>query len=338
MQNELTARAALLDENGALLRRGWARHMAFDYDARAVKASPFSLKEWDFYQISDDDTVLQLTIGHVSYMASVSATLLDLNTGERRVCSRMSPLPFLSLGMDRDPETPNTLEYRKNGFSMRFETGESSRSLSLRADDKNGGAEITVTLGNCSPQKEKTVIATPFAEPNRFYLNYKENCFVASGSARIGERCHQFGERAFGLLDWGRGVWPYRHEWIWANGSSLVCGRPFGFNIGWGFGDTLAATENMFFYDGRAVKLGSVLAEPAGAPGTLESCRFRDEDGLFDFTARPFFDNDTATRFLFVNNRCHQVFGRWSGRVKLDGAVLEIPEFTAFCEHAVNRW
>ena len=35
-------------------------------------------------------------------------------------------------------------------------------------------------------------------------------------------------------------------------------GKPFGFNIGYGFGDTSAASENMLFYDGTAHKLDDV--------------------------------------------------------------------------------
>jgi hypothetical protein len=31
---------------------------------------------------------------------------------------------------------------------------------------------------------------------------------------------------------------------------------PFGFNIGYGFGDTSAASENMIFFEGRGHKIG----------------------------------------------------------------------------------
>ena len=46
--------------------------------------------------------------------------------------------------------------------------------------------------------------------------------------------------RAFGVLDWGRGVWTYHNVWYWGSASGLVDGVPFGFNIGYGFGDTSA--------------------------------------------------------------------------------------------------
>ena len=60
------------------------------------------------------------------------------------------------------------------------------------------------------------------------------------------------------MLDWGRGVWTYHNTWYWGSASGQVDGVPFGWNIGYGFGDTSAASENMLFYGGKAHKLSQV--------------------------------------------------------------------------------
>ena len=337
-QREVRERTRVLDAAGNFAARGYARHMLFDYDNRLLRSSPFALKEWDFYQISDERHVLQMTIGHVSCVGSVSATLFDLATGERFTIGRMEPFVFRRLGMEPDPERPHVLAYERSGFAMRFEACRDHRVLTLSADGKDGKAEIAVRLTNCAPEKDKMVIATPFDKPRQFYLNYKENCFAAAGTARFGGKTAAFGENAYGLLDWGRGVWPFRHEWVWGSGCTTVGGKPFGFNIGWGFGDTAAATENMFFYDNTAVKLGRVRALPEGA-GVMAKTRYADDGGRFELTAVPVFNNETHTKLLFVDNHCDQVWSRFSGNVTLDGgAALAIPPFTAFVEHSVNRW
>ena len=49
----------------------------------------------------------------------------------------------------------------------------------------------------------------------------------------------------FGTLDWGRGVWTYDNTWYWGSGNADINGNSFGFNIGYGFGNTSAATENV---------------------------------------------------------------------------------------------
>lgn len=109
------------------------------------------------------------------------------------------------------------------------------------------------------------VIATPFDEdPRYFYYNHKINCMPASGTVTFSDRTIAFEpETAFGLLDWGRGVWPFNHEWVWGSGSAWIGGKRFGFNIGFGFGNTEAATENMLFYDGNAHKLNEVYVDLA---------------------------------------------------------------------------
>lgn len=61
-------------------------------------------------------------------------------------------------------------------------------------------------------------------------------------------------ETDFGGLDWGRGVWTYDNIWYWGSGSGEVDGHRFGFNIGYGFGDTSAASENVIFMTVRLIR------------------------------------------------------------------------------------
>ena len=51
------------------------------------------------------------------------------------------------------------------------------------------------------------------------------------------------------------------------------------------------------------------------------------------------FDHYTQTDLLFVHNRCHQVFGEFSGTALLpDGEKIAVEKLIAFCEHAENQW
>ncbi len=54
--------------------------MFYTYNPKQAKTSPLRLKEWDFYQIHFGHTVLQITMGHISYASSISATVIDLDT------------------------------------------------------------------------------------------------------------------------------------------------------------------------------------------------------------------------------------------------------------------
>lgn len=124
--------------------------------------------------------------------------------------------------------------------------------------------------------RDSMVIVTPWAEdPQAFYYNRKIIGMRASGSLRFGCTVHGFKpDRSFGLLDWGRGVWTRDNTWYWGFAQGWQDGRGgdetgthlFGLNMGYGFGDTSAASENMAFLDGVATKLGDVHFEVPRLP------------------------------------------------------------------------
>lgn len=338
MQREITSVQTLLDKKGVLTHPGYARRMLFEYNREQISAGPFSLKEWDFYQIISGNQVLQLTIGHVSYVASFSVMLFDIQTGEKKSFSRMKPLPMRRIGMPRNPENPNVFEVQGKGYKMRFETRNSERRLVVQAEDKKLGLiDIDLILHN-DPENEKLVIATPFFKRNQFYLNYKENYYGVSGRVAFGDMSMSPGIQDTALMDWGRGVWPFKHEWFWGNGTGFADGGRFGFNIGWGFGDLQYATENMFFWNGKAYKLDRLDVE-RDEHDYMKPWHFADSAGLFDFTMTPIYDRYTENNMLVINTHCHQIFGRYNGTAVLpDGKIIKVKDLVAFCEHAENRW
>ena len=77
MQKEISGRGRLLDENGELLQKGYAKKLLLDYDRTNIKARGYRIKEWDYYLIYNDDFGVAFTIADNSYMALLSVSLLD---------------------------------------------------------------------------------------------------------------------------------------------------------------------------------------------------------------------------------------------------------------------
>lgn len=307
--------------------------MNYIYNRELARKNPFNLKEWDFYQFIRDCWVVQLTIGHLSYACNAAVTLLNLDTGEKREEGRLRL--FRVLDLDRDPEVPSVTEYRDKAFLLRFEVADAVRQLTFRGRSARWGeAEVRVEAENDSAN-EKMVIATPFAGPSQFYLNCKENYYRASAFARFGELEVEL-DGASGLLDWGRGIWPYRHEWWWGSLSAVVDGAELGLNIGWGFGDLSHATENMFFYKRWAYKLGVLQVDMEG--GYMEPWHLSEEDGRIELHFIPIYDNYTERKLAVVDTGCHQVYGWFSGWAETDGGRVAFHDLLGFIEHAVNRW
>ena len=204
--------------------------------------------------------------------------------------------------------------------------------------DGGKGLKANITLEGLDD--DTMVIATPFkTDKKAFYYNQKINCMRASGKVMYDGKLYELSpETDFGGLDWGRGVWTYDNIWYWGSGSGEVDGHRFGFNIGYGFGDTSAASENVIFYDGKAHKIDDVkfnIGENYTDPWTFTS-----SDGRFEMKFEPIIDRSDYTSALgiIVTNQ-HQVFGRMTGKAVLDdGTVIRIKDFLCFAEKVHNKY
>jgi hypothetical protein len=305
------------------------------YDPARVRAAPWRLKEWDFYQITDENLCLQLTIGHVSYAGNCNIMFFDHAAQEHLYTKDIViPLPFRSMGMPSDAHIDSVLEVERSGVHLRFTTRSEERRLTAKTDRLS--AEISLKPGI----QDTITICTPFDKPNEFYFNEKINLLETEISLIFDGKPWNFNPNAtFGLMDWGRGVWPFSHEWLWSSLSSRLNGRLFGFNLGCGFGNSEKAsgTENVIFYGDETIKLDrmTITHQPDFMlPWVLDS-----GDGRFYATLTPHHDRTTRTKLLFVDNVCHQMFGPFSGHfLTNDGSRVEFSGQIGFAEHAVNNW
>ena len=338
LQTEIIKPGPLLDSKGVLTQRGYSTKALLQYQRKAIKALPWRIKEWDFYQVMNHEYCLQFTIGHTSYAGALTVTFFRFEDGFRVDRSEMLILPFGSLGM---PESSGEgISVSRGGMELSFEVERGKRILRCNTTAKGDTPRMKAEVVLKQPYDTSLAIAIPFHEYKRaFYYNDKINCMPAEGTLCIGEEEFSFSpDTALGLLDWGRGVWPFSTEWYWGNGCGYVDGKLFGFNIGYGFGDTTAASENMLFYDGEAHKISEVNFDLA-AGGYMSPKHFSSDDGSFEMDFVPVYNRYTENKLLFVNTHCNMIFGRFTGRVRLnDGRELEIKDLMAFTEHAVNNW
>ena len=271
-------------------------------------------------------------------MGLISASVLDFEKPWEQTTSVITAFP---MGKYKLPETSaaGVTSYTDSRVNMRFGTANGVRHIScvfhkfLR--DETLEAELTLT----DEPQHSMVIATPFEKPKAFYYNQKINCMRADGFMRLGGKTYDFsGEDSFATLDWGRGVWTYDNTWYWGNGNGTVNGHRVGFNIGYGFGDTSAASENMIIYDGTAHKLSKVNFN-IPADSYTNPWTFTSNDGRFEMDFVPVIDRAARTNALIIESDQHQVFGRFTGKMVLDGGdVIELKDFMGFAEKVHNRY
>ncbi len=339
-QVEILEKTPLLDEKGEVLAPGYCVYNNYIYNREDVKANPMRIKQWDFYQISDSRYTVQMTVADISFGGGGNVSVIDRETGKRVDRLNLSIMPRGSLVSSKDGFTPHFLHNKGNNFDMRIQVTPEKRFLTFEGlDSKKKPLKIYIEM-DIMPDLQSLTMAVPFKEKGHFYLNQKVNCMPSRGRIETSLGSFDFDEyTAFGVLDWGRGVWPYKCKWYWGNASTyLPDGKIFGFEIGWGFGEMYACTENTLFYEGKAHKIGMVFLEK-DETDYMKPWIFTSNDGRFEMTMTPMYDNYTSSRVGLIGNRCHQVFGKWNGEVTLDcGTRLKINNMTAFCEYSDNRW
>jgi hypothetical protein len=162
----------------------------------------------------------------------------------------------------------------------------------------------------------------------------------AEGELRYGQIHEKLEPRqAIGSLDWGRGVWAYSSFWNWASASGfLPDGRTVGLNLGTGFGDTSAATEDCLALEGRVHKLGQVAFE-YDPKDYMKPWKFRDQEGRLRLDFRPFKERLAQTDLKVIFSEVHQMFGRYNGYVRADdGEEIQIADLIGFAEEHHARW
>ena len=341
MQHEILTAAPLLNEKGDLREPGYARKLLPIYRREDIKASSFRIKEWDYYLVNNGRYALALTIADNSYMGLDSISLLDFEEGWEITKSPMSIMPMGKVGL---PETSvvGDVEHSGKNYRIRYEnSGEGKRVLTAWMADFGPAGELSAIVELFDEPEESMVIATPFKKAGHFYYNQKINCMRAKGAVYYGGKVYEFDpEDSFGTLDWGRGVWTYHNTWYWGSASYHIDGVPFGWNIGYGFGDCSAASENMLFYDGKAHKLSEVKFNiPGDEKDFLSPWTFSSDDGRFEMNFVPVMDRASCTDVKLIKSDQHQVFGRFTGTAILDdGTVIEITDFPGFAEKVENKW
>ena len=339
-QVRMTERAPLLDKNGSLTKPGWATELLYEYDPKAVKANKIRLKEWDYYiMISDEgEYALALCIADNRYMGLVDAALIDIKNGVKHDFLVPLILPMGKLHLPTDSGKGDVI-FRNAFCDFRYILTDGGRRL-LANYHLPGGKTFECNIFLQQPKMDTMVIATPWKEdPKAFYYNQKINCMRAEGFCEFDGQRYTFSPKTdFGTLDWGRGVWTYDNTWYWGSGNMDIDGHAFGYNIGYGFGDTAAASENMLFYDGVCHKLDRVqFVIPED--DIMKPWKFTETNHRFEMDFVPLFDHRTDISAVVISQDAHQVFGRLSGTAVLDdGTKIQVQNKLVFAERVHNRY
>jgi hypothetical protein len=339
-QIEIKEPSNLFNEDGSLVQQGWARKPILTYNKENIGKGWIRIKEWDHFSVLNKDFGFQLTIGDIGYLTQMSYVWLDFSTKKRdgneimKFFTKSKLLPSSSL-------EDSFIEFPTDKFQATIEKKGDNRILTINDPtflDK--GIEGKITLYD-DPAMDNTVVATGYGpkKPKLFYYNHKVNYMPAKGTITIGDENYSFEPTSsFGLMDWGRGIWPYHTHWLWGSACGLVDGIPVAFNIGYGFGDLNTHTENIIFYDGKAHKLDEVTFHHEDRDPT-KPWKFTSNDDRFNMTLTPILPNREKLNYGLIYLDSSLLHGHYSGELILDnGEKIIINEMLGHAEDIYWRW
>ncbi len=348
-QHRIVEEGLLLNPDGSLREPGWATSPLLVYNRNSVRASKYRMKEWDYYLVNDDDFAIAFTMCDAGYMGLLSVSVVDLRNPGEHTATQLKPMPrnTIKLPVSLLATGAEGVSFYEDGrVKMVFEHTGDTRVLDVMMRRFDGGDDAFAAHIELDefPQDCMT-IATPWADKKTaFYYNTKVVGMRARGEFSVGRRRHVFdGASSFGLLDWGRGVWTYDNRWFWGVAQGNQNGHVAALNIGYGFGDTTRASENMFFLDGVCHKLDRVdFGIPRCGDGEFDLMsrwHMTSNDGRFEMEFTPFLDRAAKINLGLLVSDQHQVFGKFDGTVVLDdGTRFEVAGLHGSAEVVHNRY
>lgn len=334
--HEITSPMDLLNADGTLQEPGFARKPYWTYNRNSLPCSHIRMKEWDYYLIFSQTFALAFTLSDLGYARMASASFIDFK--ERTETTKTALLgPSIHYFMPENSEEGSTA-WKSREVDLRFESCASGKHIWCSWKNFHGKAELKADIWITDVPEESMVIATPFENGSHFYYNQKINTMRASGKVVYDWHLYSLDPaQDQAVLDWGRGYWPWKVHWLWGTCSSMIKGKPFGFSIGYGFGDTSAASENVLFYHNRIHKLDDVTFEIPENP--MDVWKITSSDGRFEAFFTPEIDRAAKISAGPVKSDQHQYFGVINGKVRLDsGKTLWMEHLRCAFENIYNQY
>jgi len=337
-QHQITEPGDLLTDDGRVREAGWSPRQLLQWDPARV-ADPTRLRQWDFVTVLDERAAVNLALVDLGFLRVATVGAVDLATGEK------SDSVFIAGPADAfvlSGALEGTASLTPAGAATpvaRFESGAESSTFTVDIAFAHVGppASGALTLRRRATMPYLSLV-TPFAdEPQQFFFEQKVPGMVADGTLTAGGRSFTF-SGATAVIDWGRGQWPSQVTWRWAAASGVVDGVPLALNLGEGFGDASAATENLLVLGDVPHKLGEVGWSYDRADPTRD-WTFRSDDGRVDLVLEPIAPEVGGIELGSKFQRVFKAYGRWRGALVLDdGRRVAVDGLLGFAENVDLSW
>lgn len=345
-EREITEAVELCLSDGRTLApdaKGWSRTPLHTANLRGGWGRT---KRWDYWCVLSRDLVVSVTYADVDYIGMATVWWLDMATGATGGVGNTLPL---AQGVAL-PDRPGAEALTYAGGTSRVDIVDDVEGTILTASWDEGGQPAGLDVRVELPAGHESLnVVIPWSD-ERFQYTSKHQARPAHGTLSIGADVRTIGtsagesatpeNEAWGVLDVGRGRWPYSTRWNWGGGAGRTgSGTVVGLQLGAKWTEGTGHTENGIVVDGRLTKIGEELEWDYEWDHPLKPWRVRHPDRSIDLTLMPAHDRHSRLNAVVLATEVHQVFGRWSGHVTTDDGVRhDVEDILGFAEESRSRW
>lgn len=332
--------------------RGWSRRPLADTRLYTGFGGWGRNKRWEYWGIMTPKHIIGITISSLEYAGVNQLYVVDRETLAPVSIEVVAPLargvtlpdtylqgPASFMSKDLKIQITDTFE---NGLHETRIIASGAGHYAKTSAHVAGQAvtlELDLTMSRDATDDALHVVV-PWSQ-KRFQYTIKEPALPATGTLRINGKEHSFGgvhdSTSFGVLDHGRGRWPYSMIWNWAAGSGIVNGQRIALQLGDKWTDGTGSTENAVIVDGRLTKISEELRWQYDTTDWLKPWKVTGQN--IDATFTPFYERVAVTSLVVLAGETHQCFGTWTGSFTLpDGARISLDGLEGWAEEARNRW
>lgn len=308
---------------------GWSRTPLHRCDTRGWGRT----KRWEYWCVTTPTHLVAVTVADIDYLGLTSVYLLDREGPE---ISRTALRP-LGRGVRLPPSLGSGNSGALGPIRALLQQTDDGTHLRFSCDTDQGplDADLFVAL---PPGHETMSVVIPWS-PTRFQYTSKHTARPASGTVRLGEHVYDF-TNAWGVLDHGRGRWPYDTHWNWGAASGHTGGHTVGLQFGGQWTEGTGLTENALCVDGHLSKIGEELVWDYDTTDFLAPWRLHTPGSdQVDLVFTPFHDRADRTDAGVIVNDTHQCFGHYDGTIRTDdGTTVRVEHLLGFAEQVHMRW
>lgn len=299
-------------------------------------------KRWNYTLIVTDEILIGQAVVDGRYFGQGFLYAVDLF--EERPVARASfvGLPDVQMNVNDHPARGHKAIFRGPGVELSTHRGPLSDPYRWKASlhplilGQPQGMDGEALIDPRGGAPALTVIA-PVGDGGVVNVTQKWAGLPMTGNVRIGSRTYRLNEGLAGL-DYTQGILARRTAWRWAMGlGRLYDGRRVGINIVAGFNDDHpTANENALWLGDRLIALDRAQFEfSRDEPNRAWSVRT--VDGAVDLYFEPYYVHHESRNLGVINSHFVQPAGRFEGRIKVDGEVLDVTLFGVTEDQDV-RW